>query len=205
MTMEFSAKEKFYLEHEKQIHEWKALEKGVPDLVDRFLEDLEGKHKEGVSRCAGSPKAEVVGSVQYPKLCLALPSWRRGNDKKPLCGIAFEWALNKPVHDKKGAYVGIWINRERINREGVSVEAKDLYRELRKPLEEKLKALKEEKNLKLGKGEVPWWPIKKYVERPRTFCEEPDAYAKQVIDSIHEVWDWAEPLLEEAIKSLKAP
>lgn len=213
--MEFTAQEKFYLEHEKQILEWGRLKGEVPGLISRFIEELKVGLQHRVSECAGPAEVWVKESGKFPQLFLSSPAWRRpcegglptcdktldgpggctahGGDLFPLCSIGTEWDMAKPIHSKGWAYLGIWVNGGRFPAAGQMLSAA-----IRTRLEES------EKDEKMDiSSSSSHWPISKW-EAPRVpFWENPEAYAAQVIDSTVGLWDrvWAD--VDDAVNSLE--
>jgi len=192
VTMEFSAQEKFYLEHEEQILEWRKLEKGVPALIYRFLESLEDRLKDKASspECEGSPEVRLVSKTPWPKLFLESRNWHRPYEESvhPLCCIGFEWNLTEPVLEKR-AYVGVWINKGKFPDEA-------------EKLSTALRQSKKAQNMVIAKTTTSSWPIRKFEEPETPFWKEPEDYAEQILDSITTVWNELWEDVEAAVGSL---
>jgi hypothetical protein len=184
----------FYLEHEKQIREWQALERPAQAAFSDFMlsltDDVHAMAAQlGTDVLVTDPNDDAWGA--YAVLAMYRQSWVLGDERRPAVSVGFVWHRTKATFRASlGANpcCAIWAR--------VSTDGGALARRLRDEVTGRVPSLD-------GKREAnpQWVAWRAEVPEDDEFWRDLSGYRSQLLARLAQAWAESEPTLSGVVGS----
>lgn len=186
-TRTISGRAAFYLQHQKRIEEWSALQKDVNSEAHAFFCSLTEPLEDAAQKLPGEPQLFVELELS-PRLFLYREEWMRGRAGTfPLVAVGLEWPRKDVSFDS--AYSGIWVP----NKDN------PLFGTLGPAIVERVEPILGPEKYTMKKTPT-WWPASRH-ERPlqtspegTPYWEDLDTFAEVLVQRLCRLWEssWKE-------------
>lgn len=182
---------RFYFEHERQIHEWAALERGARRFLNDLLDDMPSRFEQ-LSQDLGEDVRVCVNveGNDWPEILLYRPGWLLADSSwHPRAAIGLAWGRRQvTIAAKERPYTGLKVSPSKAHADLLQSQVALALKQSSVP-----------KDYQSRKG----WPAWRYAAVPQAdYWNSLDTYRDGLMEAIRVDWNCFADLTDRCVRQL---